>query len=144
MTQSLRDRALRALARREHTRAELAQKLSPHGSAEEISALLDQLQQSNLLSDARYAEGFVAARAARAGNAKLRYSLRAKGVAEELIESALLDSQKNEAGRARELWQRKFGTPPQDRNEYARQARFLQARGFPLDVIRRVLKDVGE
>jgi regulatory protein len=37
------------------------------------------------------------------------------------------------------VWARKFGTPPRDANERAKQARFLATRGFDGDVIRRVL-----
>jgi regulatory protein len=142
--QELRDRALRALARRDHSRAELAQKLSPHGTPEDITALLDQLQQSGLLSDARFAEGFVAARTARFGAAKLRHSLRARGLSDTLIESTLAAEHGTENERAREIWRRKFAVLPANRSEYARQARFLQGRGFSGDVIRGVLKDSGE
>jgi regulatory protein len=132
------------LARREHSRAELAHKLAAHGNKEDIQAVLDQLEQSALLSDARFAEAFVAARAPRCGATKLRHGLRARGIAEELIASALPADGEDEAARAREVWRRKFGTLPQDRSEYARQARFLQGRGFSDEAIRRVLKGSGE
>ena len=144
MSTELKNRALRALARREHSRTELARKLAAHGNSEDIRAVLDQLEHSGLLSDARFTESYVAARAARFGPAKLRHSLRTKGVAEALIESALAAGRDTEAARARELWQRKFGTLPQDRNDHARQARFLQGRGFSAEVIRRVLKGIEE
>jgi regulatory protein len=146
VTLELKNRALRMLARREHSRAELAHKLAAHGNREDIQAVLDQLEQSALLSDARFAEAFVAARAARCGATKLRHGLRARGIAEELIASVLpADGEgEGEAARAREVWRRKFGTLPQDRGEYARQARFLQGRGFSGEAIRRVLKGRGE
>ena len=144
MTLELKNRALRMLARREHSRAELAQKLAAHGNTEDIQAVLDQLEQSGLLSDARFVEAFVCARASRCGAAKLRHGLRARGVSEELIAAALEGDRESEGARAREVWRRKFGALPQDRSEYARQARFLQGRGFSSEVIRRVLKDLGE
>ncbi len=148
MTPSLRDRALRALNRRDHSCAELARKLAPHGTAEEIADLLAQLTHAGLLSDARYVESFVHARAARFGAAKLRHSLREKGVAEALIVSVLATGAQSEAERAEALWRRKFGTAPQDRVEYARQARFLQGRGFSAEnihkVLRRVMEDIEE
>jgi regulatory protein len=143
-TRELRDRALRALARRDHSRAELAQKLSTHATPEDIAALLDQLQQSGLLSDERFAEGFVAVRAARFGAAKLRHGLRARGLAETLIEATLVAERETESARARDVWRRKFGALPANAEEYARQARFLQGRGFSGDVIRSVLKEFGE
>lgn len=142
MNTDLRAKALRALARREHSRAELAGKLAAHGASEDIQAVLDQLEQSGLLSDVRYAESYVAARLARFGTAKLRHSLRAKGVAEETVAAAVGEDPEAELGRAREVWRRKFAAPPRDRGDYARQARFLQGRGFSADVIRRVLKEI--
>ncbi|MFZ5509621.1 MAG: recombination regulator RecX [Pseudomonadota bacterium] len=140
MTEDLKNRAVRLLARREHSRIELARKLAPHGTPQEIQAVLQQLEQSGLLSDARYAESFVRAKGSRFGALKLRHELRARGVAEELIAAALLPDGDNEQDRACEVWRRKFGSPPRDAAEYARQARFLQNRGFAAEVIRRVLK----
>jgi len=147
---TLRARALRALNRREHSRAELEQKLAPHGTTAEIAELLDELVTTDVLSETRFVEIYISSRAARFGAAKLRHGLRNKGIAEALIEMALVAYQESgsaedtsmgsEAARARAIWQRKFAALPQDRNEYARQGRFLQGRGFSGDVIRRVLK----
>jgi regulatory protein len=140
----LRQKAIRLLARREHTRAELDKKLSAYGTPEEISIVLDQLQQSGLLSDARFAESYLRSKASRLGVARLRYALRNKGVSSEAVEASLAGSDlPSELERARALWQRKFGELPVDSSEWARQARFLQARGFTSDVIRRLLKDSG-
>jgi len=144
LSRSLKGKALRLLARREHSRAELSQKLSADGTREDIQAVLDQLEQSGLLSDARFAESFVSSRAARVGNARLRYDLRAKGIADDLIAAALPAETDSETSRAREVWQRKFGVAPTDRADYARQARFLQSRGFAVDIIRKVLKEQEE
>ncbi|MEW5888479.1 MAG: recombination regulator RecX [Pseudomonadota bacterium] len=144
MTEDLKNRAVRLLARREHSRIELARKLASHGTPQEIQAVLDHLERSGLLSDARYAESFVRAKSGRFGTLKLRHELRARGVAEELIEAALLSDGDSEQGRACEVWRRKFGSPPRGAAEYARQARFLQSRGFAAEVIRRVLKNESE
>jgi len=144
LSRSLKGKALRLLARREHSRAELSQKLSADGTREDIQAVLDQLEQSGLLSDARFAESFVSSRAARVGNARLRYDLRAKGIADDLIAAALPAETDSETSRAREVWQRKFGVAPTDRADYARQARFLQSRGFAVDIVRKVLKEQEE
>ena len=61
MELTLRERALRLLARRDHSRVELVRKLATHATSEEIDSLATQLEQSGLLSDARFAESFVAA-----------------------------------------------------------------------------------
>jgi len=142
---SLRGRAVKLLARRDHSRAELSKKLTPLGTSEEIKTVLDQLEQTGLLSDARAAAAYVRGHAARFGAAKLSYSLRAKGISAELIEASLAGQEfGGELERARALWQRKFGPQPardaRDAKEWARQARFLQSRGFSAEIIRKLLK----
>ena len=144
MSDGLKAKALRMLARREHSRAELARKLAADGTREDIHAVLDQLERSGLLSDARFAEAYVSSRAARVGNARLRHDLRARGIAEDAIAAALPAEAHSETERAREVWRRKFAAPPADRADYARQARFLQQRGFAVDIIRKVLKEQEE
>lgn len=142
---SLRQEALKRLARREHSRFELEKKLSSLGTAEEIAAVLDHLEQTGLLSDERTAATYLSSHAARFGAMKLRHTLRAKGIAEELIDAGLAqaafgDASGSEEERALEVWRRKFAQPPLDAREWAKQARFLQSRGFSSDVIRKVLK----
>jgi regulatory protein len=138
----LRQRAIRLLARREHTRAELARKLAPLGTEEDINAVLADLAATGLLSDARAASAYVRGHAARFGAARLRQTLRQKGVDSELIDAQLADADvPDEMARAREVWAKKFSAAPADAKEWARQARFLQSRGFSTDVIRRLLKE---
>ena len=139
----LRQQAIRLLARRDHTRAELARKLAAHGTAEEIDAVINELSRSGLQSDVRFAENYVRSQAARLGAARLQQSLRLKGIAGSLIADQI-DSLPDEIGRARGIWQKKFATPPVDAREWARQARFLQGRGFSADVIRKLLKEIEE
>lgn len=138
---SLREKALRLLARREHSRAELARKIAAHAeSAEQLEALLDDLTDRRLLSDERYAEMRMHARAARFGNARLAHELRTQGVAEEIVDAALA-AEGDELTRARQVWSRKFGAlpPAQDAGGRARQMRFLMSRGFSGETIRRVM-----
>ena len=136
----LRERALRLLARREHSRAEFARKLGQAGFAtEDIVPLLDEFETRNWLSDQRFAESWVADHRARAGSVKLAYELRQRGVRDDVIEAVLGDNRDSELERAREVWKKKFGTPPADAGEKARQMRFLQSRGFTSDVIRRAI-----
>jgi len=138
----LRKRAIALLARREHSRAELAAKLATLGSREEIDAVLAELAESGLLSDARAASAYVRSHAARFGKARLRQTLRQKGIASETIETQLADADApDEITRARDVWAKKFPAAPQDGKEWARQARFLQGRGFSGDVIRKLLKE---
>ena len=136
---SLRQRALALLARREHSRAELRRKLAPHAPREELESLLDELSRRGWLSDARFAESLVRAKGARLGSLALAHTLRQRGVPEALVQSQLAALSASELERAREVWRRRFGSPPRDARERARQMRFLQGRGFPLGVIVRVL-----
>lgn len=141
---------MRLLAQREHSRAELARKLGPHARQDqEISVLLDHLQEVGLLSDARFAASWVRAHAPRFGGLRLRHELKERGVAEDVAEAALaeeLGAEQGEFGdeveRARAVWEKKFGAAPGDAKEWARQARFLQGRGFSSDILRKVLKDL--
>ena len=138
----IRARAVRLLARREHSRAELARKLAEFGTAEEIDDVLQSLTNNGLLSDARYAEAYVRGHAERFGAARLRQTLRQKGIAGELIDAQLAGADAgDELERARAVWARKYGATPADGREWARQARFLQSRGFSTEVIRKLLKD---
>jgi regulatory protein len=138
----LRERALRLLARREHSRAELVRKLERAGFVrDDITPLLDAFEAKNWLSDRRFAESYVADHRARAGSIKLAYDLRQRGVGDSIIESVLSDNRDGELDRAREVWQKKFGAAPADAAEKARQIRFMQSRGFTPEVIRRVIAD---
>jgi regulatory protein len=140
---ALRSLAIKLLARREHTRAELKAKLAAQATPEELEIVLADLEHSGLLSDARAAAAYVRGHAGRFGAARLRQTLRTKGVAAELIAAEVAELP-DEIERAREIWAKKFGTVPADAREWAKQARFLQSRGFASDLIRRLLKNPEE
>lgn len=136
---NLRERAMNYLARREHSRAELARKLAPHDEADVIAALLDQLEQENLLSNTRYAEALAHSRAGRHGSARLKSELREKGVPEAILAEVVAQARDGDLAAARGVWLKKFGSPPVDAKERAKQQRFLLGRGFPPEVVRRVV-----
>jgi regulatory protein len=139
---SLRERALRHLARRDHSRAELARKLAGHGEAAEVEAVIERMAELGLQSDSRYAEAFVRSRAARFGSNRLRSELSRRGVDRELIDEAIAgECVESEADRARAILHSRFSAAPADAREWARQARFLQARGFAPELIRKLLKE---
>jgi regulatory protein len=138
---ALRVRAMRYLARREHTRAELRAKLLPHvQEGEDVDAVLDELEKRNWLSDARAAEAMVNARRMRFGTLRITRELRQKGIAENLIGEALPQLKETELTAAREVWHRKFGVFPKDEKEKAKQIRYILSRGFSLDVAFKVLR----
>lgn len=140
-TLSLKGRALRYLSGREHSRAELARKLSTYcEDADEIERVLDELQTRGFLSDARFVESVVHRRASRMGATRVKQELQAKGVAPEQIRAAVQGLQATELARAQAVWQQRFGQPAADPKELAKQMRFLLARGFSSDVVRRVVR----
>lgn len=142
---SLRDRALGLLARREHTRAELRRKLAPHSEdPQELTELLDELANHGWLSDARFAEALVHDKQAKFGAVRLAYELRERGVPDAVIRNQLGNLKETELNRARQVWQTKFGALPEDAKARAKQMRFLQSRGFSLDVIGKVLRGTFE
>ena len=134
---------MRLLARREHSRAELARKLAPHaGSAQELGSLLDSLIEEKQLSDERYTSERARWLARKYGPARIRHDLRAKGVAEELIAGAC--SRDDELEQASLALKKKYRTTAATRKERARRARFLQGRGFSYEAIRRALDLAGD
>jgi regulatory protein len=139
----LKTRALRLLARREHSRDELARKLSPYAeSREALETVLDFLVSKKSLSNERFAEVRANWLARKYGAAKIRQDLTSKGVAVELADRVTSDLE--EMDKARAILARKYSAPATTREERAKRARFLQGRGFSGDVIRGlVLRDEG-
>ena len=146
---SLLSRAISLLARREHSRAELARKLAHRlddgQDQSDVEAVLDELQRRRLLSDERFAASLVSdpraalwRGAAEAGTEDTRGAGRDRGGG--ALGSLHASGTGSELDRARAVWSRRFGKTPQSLAERARQARFLQSRGFSAEVIRKVLR----
>ena len=130
----LKVRALRYLARREHSRAELARKLSPHAESPALlEGVLNELAAKRQLSDERYADARTNWLSRKYGAAKIRHDLKAHGVAEAVIERV---SAEGDYDRAKAIIARKYRQPATSREETAKRMRFLQGRGFSHDVIR--------
>ncbi len=142
---SLRVRAMRYLARREYSRVELGAKLSLYAQeGDDVDAVLDELVTRGWLSDERALTQLLHVKRRRFGTQRIAHELRQKGIAEELISVSLPSLQESELSAAREVWQKKFGTLPLDAKEKAKQMRFMQSRGFSMDVIFKVLRSVEE
>ena len=136
---------MRLLARREHSRAELRRKLLVHVPEEsEVDAVLDELAARGWLSDARFAEQSIRAHARRFGPLKLAQRLRASGVDEETIAAGFHAAGVDGKSSLEGVWRTRFGEAPADEQARARQARFLQARGFPHEEIVRFLRGLRE
>ena len=139
----MRQRALEYLGKREYSYAELGQKLKTYleenEDFEQITQILEDFKTRGWLSDARFTEQIVHARQAKFGVAKIAHELREKGVSQQLIETAIEQVKGNELDNAKQIWQKKFKATPANRDEWAKQARFLQSRGFGFDTIKTVL-----
>lgn len=142
---SLKGRALKYLAAREHSRAELERKLRPHEEEPgQVEAALDELETKGLLSQARFVESVLHRKAARFGTARIRQELNAHGLDGDAVSEAVGRLQASEFERAQAVWQKKFGHPAADPTERARQMRFLAGRGFSAEVIRRVVRGADD
>jgi len=137
---SLKGRALRLLSGREHSRRELERKLASHEEEPgQLRRVLDELQAKGFINHQRVADSVVHRRAAKLGAARIRQELQVKGLDPELVAQAVAGLRVTELQRAREVWRRKFERAPADAAERGKQTRFLVARGFAPEVVRRVI-----
>lgn len=159
--QALRKKAMDLLARREHTAAELQRKLQAHGrkrqdrdrgaeavadtAADDIAAMtarvIASLRAEGLVSDERFTEAYVRYRMTRGyGPQRIQAELRERGV-DDKIQALYLDGGDCQwLEQVAQVRRKRFGEIlPDDYKERARQARFLQYRGFTADQIREVL-----
>ena len=137
---SLKGRALRLLAGREYSRSELERKLAAHEQEPgQLRQALDDLQAKGFIDEQRVVDSLVHRRAGRLGSGRIRHELQAKGVDAAKVAEAVAALKASEVERAREVWQKKFGQPAADAAERARQCRFLLARGFDMEAVRKVL-----
>lgn len=143
---SPREDAIRLLARREHSRLELAERLAAKGHcAEAVNDCLDALAEEGLQSDARFAESFVRSRRFRGqGPVKIRAELERRGLGRERIQDALFDAEQGAEGDwfalACEALSRRFTGPGDTPRERARRERFLAQRGFDFDQVRHAME----
>jgi regulatory protein len=106
----------------------------------QVALVLDTLQSHGLLDEQRAAHSLVRAKSTRYGERRLKQMLHVRALEEGAAGAALQEVRATEFQRAYEVWRRRFGAPAADAREHARQHRFLAARGFDGDAIRRVLK----
>jgi len=131
--------AVRLLAGREHSRAELWRKLRARSyDSEAVDKVLDDLIQQRLLSDERFTEQYLASRQRRGfGPVRIKGELRERGVNDELIRSHLNEYDEDWMETLRQTHDKKFGAElPDSMKEKARRVRFLEYRGFTGEQIR--------
>jgi regulatory protein len=138
---SLKARALRYLSLREHSRVELARKLSRYAEeGDDVEALLNFLEKNNWLSEERFSESLVHRKSARYGNSRILAELQQHGIQGEALQEVKTGLNDTEQARACEVWQRKFGKVALDAAERSKQMRFLMQRGFSQRAIRAAMQ----
>lgn len=144
MTQStsIKARAVALLSRREYSRQELRQKLvgDDEASSAGVDPVLDQLEQDGLLSEQRFAEQIARRHRGRHGARTVEQELVRRGVRAEIAEPVVAAARENEIEEARAALEKKFAKGPDNMEEWARQGRYLQNRGYSLETIRRILR----
>ena len=136
--------AVRLLARREHSIDELRRKLLGKGyPPDTIEPVIQKLAGKRLVSDERFTSSFVHHHAKRGqGPVRIRAELRQQGIADSQVEEALRCAEIDWVQLAREVRRRKFGTTaPRSLGERAKQARFLQYRGFDAEQLRAAFRE---
>jgi regulatory protein len=131
--------ALDILARREHSVAELREKLQSRDfPADDIEQTLTALIADGLLSEARFIDSFLASYTRRGhGPLWLRAELERRGIASAQVAEALAGQEVDWPAEARTVREKRFGSDqPADYKDRARQSRFLQYRGFSSEQIR--------
>lgn len=146
-----REQPSRAPGSSEDASTDLSPDPSPNDSPDrdtqtqaDITRTLEELAAAGLQSDVRTAQSVARTQSKRYGVHRLKQQLKAKGLGAELIAQTVGEARPTELARAQDIWRRRFGEPPKDRAETARQVRFLSARGFDADVVRRVVRGVEE
>ncbi len=131
------------LARREHSRWEIQQKLNKRGAGDLLDSVLDRLEQDGLLSDRRYCEARVRYRTTKGfGPLKIRAELLQRGVAADLISVCLHNDDDRWLVVISQLIERKYAEKKDVNPRFkASQQRFLQQRGFTFSQIRRALSE---
>jgi regulatory protein len=139
------DHAVRLLSRREHGAMELYDKLKQKGcNATEAKEALERCQQLDLQNDRRYVEIYSRSRIRQGyGPLKINQELSNKGIDRELIQSVLRQEDDNWLSYALEVWQKKSkGLEEMSYSEVQKHQRFLLYRGFSMDIIAMVTKEL--
>ena len=140
-------KALQLLARREHTRIELAEKLRRKGFKEDsVTETLDALVNENLVSHRRFIEDYLTSRVHKGyGPNRIRLELLQKGLAKEEVDRGFANAGIDWIDRARHCYRRKYrDTEAEDVAQRMKRRQYLYRRGYPEDVIRCVMADTTD
>ncbi len=136
---------MRMLVRREHGEQELLEKLAAKGCGRAVAAeVVAELKAQDLVSDRRFVEALVDSRMRRGyGPLRIRHELQQRGIDAALIDDTVDVNDAVWLKQLRAVWAKKFGAAaPDDYRQWARQARFLQGRGYSAEQIKQVVPQV--
>lgn len=140
----LKKRALYYLGKREYSRKELHEKITPFSESleltrQQVNQILTELESKDWLSDRRFADQFVFSKKRKFGLKKMEYELKMRGVNEIIIHNALNEIKSEEYNLAKNIWEKKFRKLPENPEERLKQMRFLQTRGINSALIHQIL-----
>ncbi len=139
-TLSLKGRALRLLAQREHSRLELERKLAAHvAEGDDLTAMLDELEAKNFINPERVAQSVAYRRGSKLGTARVVQEMHSKGLDDDTVRAATQELRATEWQRACTIWRQRFGAPAETPQDKLKQMRFLASRGFSGEVVRKVV-----
>lgn len=139
---AIREAALRLLARREHSRLELARKLTRRGWSEPVlERVMDELAEQGLQSDERYAESYVRQRTSKAyGPVRIRSELSERGIGRAEAARAMEAESPDWFAIAANWYEKRYGPePPANLKEKSRRQQALARRGFTHEHVRELL-----
>jgi regulatory protein len=149
--EACREKAYRLLEMRQHSVVELRRKLQRTQAAESVETVIGDLLAMGLLNDQAFARAYAEWRFQAMGASRIRFELRRRGVADEVVASTLAEFKESEADsgaeldRMRELAARKW-RGIRDRSDpqkaKAKVARFLAARGFPSESVWKIIREL--
>lgn len=141
----LRSKALYFLAKREYSVSELSQKLTKYTeNLANIKLIIDEMLANRFLNEERFAENFTHSKSKKYGSLKVRYLLQNKLSNKELINDVLQEAKDNDLELAKRLWERRFGCVADNIKDKAKQVRFLQSRGIPMNIVIQVIAGIEE
>lgn len=135
--------AVRLLSRREHSAFEIRDKLTKREFDDaEITQAIAELKQGGWLSDERFAEAYIRMRQLKGfGPIRIGIELNERGVDESIVNAHLHSDDEIWLQSLLQQYQKKYKNKAiEDYNDKAKRIRFLQYRGFALDLIYQVVK----
>ena len=140
----LKKRALYYLGKREYSRKELHEKITPFSKSleltrQQVNQILTELESKDWLSDRRFVDQFIFSKKRKFGLKKMGYELKMRGVDEIIIHNALNEIKSEEYNLAKNIWEKKFRKLPENHDERLKQMRFLQSRGINSALIHQIL-----